>query len=166
MRSTTLAREGTAEALALPRRGTLCHSVPDATPPSPMTRYHVLAAAGDSADELRSVGLHDAASARDALIQCLAELDDGPIAEYGGALRDPELAELLRREQQQLRDALAEPDVSFMVTPVRAEAHFVRDHGGEVKPEGVDAAGAAGGRVVVLRSGGPMLSNAISRTLV
>jgi hypothetical protein len=40
---------------------------------------------------------------------------------------------LLRREQRQLRDALAEPDVSFVVTPVDAEAHFVRDHDGIVK---------------------------------
>ena len=41
---------------------------------------------------------------------------------------------MLRRDQQQLRDALAEPDVSFIVTPVAAEAHFVRDHDGEVGP--------------------------------
>ena len=47
--------------------------------------------------------------------------------------RDPELAELLRREQQQLRDALAEPDVSFIVTPVEAEAHFMRDYDGEIR---------------------------------
>jgi len=50
------------------------------------------------------------------------------------ARRDPELAELLRREQQQLPAALAEPDVSFIVTPVEAEAHFVRDYDGEIKP--------------------------------
>jgi hypothetical protein len=43
------------------------------------------------------------------------------------------VAELLRRDQQQLRDALAEPDVSFIVTPVVVEAHFVRDHDGVVK---------------------------------
>ena len=40
------------------------------------------------------------------------------------------------RDQQQLRNALAEPDVSFIVTPVAAEAHFVRDHDGEVRPAG------------------------------
>ena len=45
------------------------------------------------------------------------------------ARRDPEIAELLRTDQQHLHDALAEPDVSFTVTPVAAEAHFVRDHG-------------------------------------
>ena len=41
---------------------------------------------------------------------------------------------MLRREQQQLRDVLAEPDVSFIVTPVEAEAHFVRDHDSDIKP--------------------------------
>ena len=43
------------------------------------------------------------------------------------------MAELLRREQRQLRAALAEPDVCFIVTPVEAEVHFVRDHDGVVK---------------------------------
>ena len=33
-------------------------------------------------------------------------------------------------------DALAEPDVSFIVTPVAAEAHFVRDHDRVVRPAG------------------------------
>ncbi|TMC03514.1 MAG: hypothetical protein E6J41_27190 [Chloroflexi bacterium] len=98
-----------------------------------MTTYHVLAAAGDFADDLRSLGLYDAASAHDALARCLAQLDEDPVAEHEAALRDPELAELLRQDQQQLRDALAEPDVAFIVTPVEAEAHFVRDHDGVVK---------------------------------
>jgi hypothetical protein len=40
---------------------------------------------------------------------------------------------LRRDHEQQLRDALAEPDVSFIVTPVEAEAHFVRDLDGVVK---------------------------------
>jgi hypothetical protein len=35
-------------------------------------------------------------------------------------------------DRLQLRDALAEPDVSFIVTPVEAEAHFVRDLDGVV----------------------------------
>jgi len=35
-----------------------------------------------------------------------------------------------------LGDALAEPDVSFIVTLVAAEAHFVRDHDGAVRPAG------------------------------
>jgi len=42
----------------------------------------------------------------------------------------------LHREQRQPRDALAEPDVSFILTAAAAEAHFVRDHDGEVKPAG------------------------------
>jgi hypothetical protein len=63
-----------------------------------MTMFHVLAAAGDLADELRSLGLHDATSARDALVRCLAQLDEDPVADHAAALRDPELAELLRRE--------------------------------------------------------------------
>jgi hypothetical protein len=92
-----------------------------------MTMFHVMAAAGDFADELRSLGLHEAASARDALVRCLAQLDDDPVADHDAALRDPELAELLRRDQQQLRDALAEPDVAGIVAPVAVEAHFVRD---------------------------------------
>ena len=41
---------------------------------------------------------------------------------------------MLRRDQQQLRDALAEPDVSFIVTSVAAETHFVCDYDGEIKP--------------------------------
>ena len=121
--------------------------------PRLMTKFHVLAAAGDSAEELRSLGLHDAASARAALVRCLAQLDDDPIADHDAALRDPELAELLRREQAQLRDALAESDVSFIVTPVAAEAHFVRDYDGRGEAgrrgraaAGVDAAGIRGGR--------------------
>ncbi len=101
-----------------------------------MTMFHVIAAAGDSADDLRSLGLCEAASAREALVRCLAQLDADPRADYAAARRDPELAELLRQEQQQLRDALAEPDVSFILTPVEAEAHFVRDHNGAVKDAG------------------------------
>lgn len=76
-------------------------------------------------------GLYDAASARDALARCLAQLGDHP-ADHQDAAPDAELADLWR-DQQQLRDALVEPDVSFIVTPVAAEAHFVRDHDGVVK---------------------------------
>jgi hypothetical protein len=57
----------------------------------------VLAATGDFADELRSLGLHEAASARDALVHCLAQLDEDPVADHEAALCDPELADLLRR---------------------------------------------------------------------
>jgi hypothetical protein len=85
----------------------------------PQRTFHVLAAAGDFADEMRSLGLYEAASARKALTRCLAQLDEDPVADHEAALRDPEVAELLRREHLQLRDALAEPDVSFIVTPVR-----------------------------------------------
>ncbi len=53
---------------------------------------------------------------------------------YEAELRDLELADLLRLDQQQLRDALTEPDFAFIVTPVAAEAHFMRDHDGEVRP--------------------------------
>ena len=99
-----------------------------------MTKFHVLAAAGDFADELRSLGLHDVASARAALVRCLAQLDDDPVADHEAAGHDSELAELLRHDQEQLRAALAEPDVSFVVTPVDAESHFARDCDGVVKP--------------------------------
>jgi hypothetical protein len=101
-----------------------------------MTRYHVLAAISEFADDLRSLGLYEAASASEALVRCLVQLDEDPVADHDAALRDPELAELPRREQLQLSDALAEPDVSFIVTPVDAEAHFVRDHDGIVKDAG------------------------------
>jgi hypothetical protein len=100
-----------------------------------MTTYHVLAAAGDMADDLRSLGLHEAASAREALVRCLAQLDHDPVGDHEAALRDPEIAEMLRREQR-LRDELAEPDVSFIVTPVEAAAHFVRDLDGVVRDAG------------------------------
>jgi hypothetical protein len=93
-------------------------------------------AAGDLAHELRSLGLHNAACARDALIRCLAQLDDDPIADHDASLQDPALADLLRRDQQRLRDVLAEPDVSFIVTPVEAEAHFARDLDGVVRDAG------------------------------
>ncbi len=98
-----------------------------------MTMFHVVAAAGNSADDLRSLGLYEAASTCEALELCLGQLDEDPVADHDAALRDQEVAELLRREQQQVRDALAEPDVSFIVTLVEAEAHFVRDHDGSVK---------------------------------
>ncbi len=43
------------------------------------------------------------------------------------------VAELLRTEQLQIRQALAEPDVSFIVVPTQAEAHLVRDVDGEIR---------------------------------
>ena len=101
-----------------------------------MTTFHVMAAAGDSAEDLRSLGLYEAPSAYEALRRCLAQLDDDPVADHDAALRDPEVAELRRLVQRQLRDALAEPDVCFIVTPVEAEAHFIRDHDGVVRDAG------------------------------
>ena len=59
----------------------------------------MLAAAGEIADELRSLGLHNAVSAHDALIQCLVQLDDDPVADHEAALRDRELADLSRRDR-------------------------------------------------------------------
>jgi hypothetical protein len=58
------------------------------------------------------------------------------VADHDAALRDPELADLLRRDQQQLRDALEKPDVSFIVTSVEAESHFARDLDGIVRDAG------------------------------
>jgi hypothetical protein len=98
-----------------------------------MTKFHVLAAMGDFADELRSLGIHEAPSAPIALARCLAELGRDPVSDHEAAHHDPEVVEMARRDQQQLRDALAEPDVSFIVTPIGAEAHFVRDFDGEVR---------------------------------
>jgi hypothetical protein len=47
-----------------------------------------------------------------------------------------DVAMLLRLQQRELLKVLAEPDVSFIVTPVEAEAHFVRDHDGVVRDAG------------------------------
>lgn len=99
-----------------------------------MTTYHVIAAAGDAAEDLRSLGSFETASARMALEACLAHLERDPVANV-----DPELvgldgvAELFRVEQHHLREALAEPDVSYIVVPTEAEAHFVRDFDGNVE---------------------------------
>ena len=41
--------------------------------------------------------------------------------------------ELDRRERSELRVALAEPDVSFIVVPVQAETHLVRDFDGVIR---------------------------------
>ena len=56
-----------------------------------MTTFHVMAAAGDFADDLRSLGIHDAATARDALVRCLAQLDEDPAAGHDAAQRDQEV---------------------------------------------------------------------------
>ena len=117
----------------LPRSSNVacCPTPPDTLRSQPHDRVPRDCRAGDSADELRSLGLYEAPSAREALVRCLAQLDEDPVADHEAALRDPTVVELLRREQQrQLHDSLAEPDVSFIVTPVDAEAHFVRDRDG------------------------------------
>jgi hypothetical protein len=69
-------------------------------------------------------------------IRALLSSTRTPSLDHDAALRDPQLAELLRRDQHPLRDALAEPDVSFIVTQVEAEAHFARDLGGIVRDAG------------------------------
>lgn len=113
----------------------LSHGIPLAYILSFMTIFHVTAAAGDSAEDLRSLGLFEAVSAEDALKLCLPQLDRDPVLEVQGVLPDVEdVAELIRRERRQLRDALAEPDVSFIVVPTEAQAHFVRDLDGVFKP--------------------------------
>jgi hypothetical protein len=94
-----------------------------------MTTYHVLAAIGHFADDHRSLGVFEADSARDALDRCLAEHDQDP--ELGGA--PAEVAELACEEHRQLRDQLHEPGACFIVTPIAAEAHFMRDHAGVVR---------------------------------
>jgi hypothetical protein len=64
-----------------------------------MTTFHVLAAVGDMADDLRSLGVYEAASARDALDRCLAELETDPLPDHQVVLRDREVNDLLRRDQ-------------------------------------------------------------------
>jgi hypothetical protein len=118
--------------LTNPQRRILSRDVRFATL-QPMRAFHVLATVGDLADDLRSLGVYEGPSARDALVRCLAELEEDPVSDHQVVLRDREVNDLLRREHWQLRDALAEPDVSFIVTPVAAEAHFVRDYDGVIK---------------------------------
>ena len=134
MRQTGLTQNGAQVVHARRTDVAACLAVSDWIHSQPMAKFHVLAAAGDSAEEFRSLGLYEAASARDALVRCLAQLHEDPVDDHAAALGDPELAELLRRDQQHLRDVLAELDVSFIVTRVEAEAHFVRDYDGLVKP--------------------------------
>jgi hypothetical protein len=99
-----------------------------------MTTYHVIAAAGDAAEDLRSLGIFDAPSARLALHVCLGQLDRDPLIDFEHEdLRIHGVADLLRAECIQLRQALDEPDVSFIVVPTEAEAHLVRDVDGEIK---------------------------------
>jgi hypothetical protein len=99
-----------------------------------MTTYHLIAAVGDAAEDLRSLGTFEAASAGLALEACLAQLARDPVADVERELLDiGGLAEQLHLEQRDLREALAEPDVSFIVVPTGAEAHLVRDVDGRVK---------------------------------
>jgi hypothetical protein len=94
-----------------------------------MTTYHVLAAIGDFADDHHSLGILEADSAPAALERCLAEHDQDP--DLGGAPAD--VAELAREEHRRLRGQLHEPGACFIVTPVAAEAHFMRDQAGVVR---------------------------------
>jgi hypothetical protein len=54
-----------------------------------MRMFHVIAAAGDSAEDLRSLGLYEAAGAHEALARCLAQLDEDPVADQE-AVQPPE----------------------------------------------------------------------------
>jgi hypothetical protein len=99
-----------------------------------MDTYHVMAAAGDLAEDLRSLGLFEAGSAREALECCLTQLEK-PIVESVGVppeLRE-DLAELLDQERRQLCEQLREPDVSFIVVATASEVHLVRDRDGQVE---------------------------------
>lgn len=106
-------------------------------PPSPlnlpsMTTYHVLATIGHFADDHRSLGVFETNSARDPLGRCLAAHDQDP--DLGGAPAD--VADLAREEHRQLRGQLHEPGACFIVTPLAAEAHFMRDQAGVVREAG------------------------------
>ena len=50
-----------------------------------------------------------------------------------GLVGRDDVMELLRLERLNLREALAEPDVSFIVVPIQAETHLVRDLDGAIK---------------------------------
>jgi hypothetical protein len=94
-----------------------------------MGRYHVLAAIGEAAEDHTSLGVLEAGSAREALDRCLGALDGGP--ELGG-LRTGS-AWQLRQEWERLQEQVRQPDAYFIVTPVDAESHFVRDRDGEIR---------------------------------
>jgi hypothetical protein len=114
------------------------HPVPRdaAALPSPtMAAYHVLAAIGDTADDHRSLGVFEAGSAAEALGRCLADQEREP--DLHGAPLD--LIDAAREEHERIRRQLAEPDACFIVVPVSAESHFVRDHAGVVRDAGARA---------------------------
>jgi hypothetical protein len=94
-----------------------------------MGRYHVLAAIGEAAEDHRSLGVLEAGSAREALDSCLDELDGDP--DLDGV--PSQLAFRAHQEWVRLREQVHQPDAYFIVTPVEAEAHFVRDRQGEIR---------------------------------
>ncbi len=97
-----------------------------------MPVYHVLAAIGDFADDHRSLGVFEAASAREALVHCLHEYDQDP--KFEGVPAD--VAAVGLADHRRLRRQLHEVGAYFVVCPVEAEAHFLRDHDGEVRDAG------------------------------
>ena len=110
------------------------HTLPRSIHSPPHDDFHVVAAAGDTAEELRSLGVFEASSARLALAACLSHLDHDPTEDGVSGLVGPDdVMELLRLERLNLREALAEPDVSFIVVPIQAETHLVRDLDGAIK---------------------------------
>lgn len=96
--------------------------------PRPMTRYHVVAGLPDSAEELHSLAVVEAASPDLAIQRCLHDIDDG--CAMGGDPLPPRIADALRREHAFLRQRLREPGTYLVVTPVAAETHFMVDDDG------------------------------------
>jgi hypothetical protein len=99
-----------------------------------MTVFHVLAAAGEFADELRSLGLYDAPSAHQALVRCLGQLDDDPVGDHEAARRDPKIAELARPSKSSCATRWASPTCRSSSCRWRRRRTFMRDYNGEVKP--------------------------------
>ncbi len=109
-----------------------------------MGRYHVLAAIGEAAEDHRSLGVLEAGSAREALDRCLLGIEGDP--DLDGV--PPDLVFRARQEWLQLQEQVRQPDAYFIVTPVEAEAHFVRDRDGQVR----DAATAERRRTILRRA--------------
>ena len=96
-----------------------------------MPRYHVMAGLPDSAEDLRSLAVVEAASPRLAIQRCQFHIDDGRLLIHD---RLPvQLADALRAELDQLRERLREPGMYLVVTPVAAESHFIVDDAGAVR---------------------------------
>lgn len=115
-----------------------------------MITFHVIAASGDAAEDLRSLGPFKAPSARLALQACLAQLDRDPVGDFGAQLLEMRgLDDLLRIERLRIREAIDEPDVSYIVVPTAAETYLIRTTMGRSGTPQRSSGGGRGCRVIL-----------------